>query len=185
MIFGWHSVVYIYKDTGYFSDHCPAQKLTPSSDNITSQFRNPGFAHSSVSPLPAYLSPNDAVSSSVNMADFPSGGVTSPLSNITPPAYHKTANANEEGSSSVHFDELSCEERIQVRAGEGASQTCKSQDEQFNLIFSLATGVNGILSFPSGILYDRLGTRVSRLFSMCVYSSTYCCGTLNFSTRKK
>nr|KAG5713243.1 hypothetical protein BaRGS_007770 [Batillaria attramentaria] len=44
-----------------------------------------------------------------------------------------------------------------VRADEGGtSRVCDSQDEQFNLIFSLATGINGMLSFPSempGLLY--------------------------------
>jgi hypothetical protein len=48
----------------------------------------------------------------------------------------------------------------------GKGHVCKPQDQQFNLIFSLATAINGALSFPSGILYDKLGTRISRIISM-------------------
>ncbi|KAK7505907.1 hypothetical protein BaRGS_00002629, partial [Batillaria attramentaria] len=55
---------------------------------------------------------------------------------------------------------------------EGGCETPKQSshgDEQFNLIFSLATGINGMLSFPSGILYDRLGTRISRIVSLVCF----------------
>ena len=174
MIFGWHSVVYIYKDTGYFSNHCPGPEthLDTVIDNITWNHHTPSPGHATFTSPQASLNPNDTISSSsssssINTADSTPRITTTAGSNlsVTTPVYYETGNLNDD-QNSVHFDILSCEEQIRVRSKEGVSQTCKPQDEQFNLVFSLATGVNGILSFPSGILYDRLGTRISRIISL-------------------
>ncbi|KAK7087540.1 equilibrative nucleobase transporter 1-like [Littorina saxatilis] len=157
VIFGWHSVVYVYKETGYFSDGCSAEKsLTPSA-NVTWQYHTPGTG------TPLNSSHDNAT---------PNGTVIR-SDNMTTTTLHDSGYSNQ--GNSIHYDDLSCEEKIQVQSETGVSQVCKSQDEQFNLVFSLATSINGILSFPSGILYDRLGTRISRIFSLVTFLAGQLC----------
>ncbi|XP_047441553.1 solute carrier family 43 member 3b [Mugil cephalus] len=47
---------------------------------------------------------------------------------------------------------------------------CSGQDEQFSLIFTIASFMNNFLTLPNGFLFDRFGTTVSRLFGICLYT---------------
>ncbi|XP_025089187.1 solute carrier family 43 member 3-like isoform X2 [Pomacea canaliculata] len=101
-----------------------------------------------------------------------------PISDLTSTAGFPTSqslvtSSNHKGS--ISFDELTCQEKLKALAEGSGSQVCKSQDEQFNLVFSLATSINGVLSFPSGFLYDRLGTRISRIISIVSFTAGQLC----------
>lgn len=56
----------------------------------------------------------------------------------------------------------------------GANSTqvldCSGQDEQFSLIFTIASFMNNFLTLPNGFLFDRFGTTVARLFGTCLYT---------------
>ncbi|KAJ0050083.1 hypothetical protein NL108_011817, partial [Boleophthalmus pectinirostris] len=43
---------------------------------------------------------------------------------------------------------------------------CRGQDEQFSLVFTIASFMNNFLTLPNGFLFDRFGTTVARLFAM-------------------
>ncbi|XP_028316256.1 solute carrier family 43 member 3b [Gouania willdenowi] len=47
---------------------------------------------------------------------------------------------------------------------------CSNQDEQFSLIFTVASFMNNFMTLPSGFLYDHYGTTVARLFSIFLYT---------------
>ncbi|XP_033489769.1 equilibrative nucleobase transporter 1-like [Epinephelus lanceolatus] len=47
---------------------------------------------------------------------------------------------------------------------------CSGQDEQFSLVFTIASFMNNFLTLPSGFLFDRFGTTVARLFGICLYT---------------
>ncbi|XP_056131585.1 solute carrier family 43 member 3b [Lampris incognitus] len=47
---------------------------------------------------------------------------------------------------------------------------CSVQDEQFSLVFTIASFMNNFLTLPNGFLYDRFGTTVARLFGISLYS---------------
>ncbi|CAH1801300.1 unnamed protein product, partial [Owenia fusiformis] len=49
--------------------------------------------------------------------------------------------------------------------------SCAAQDEQFNLIFAIAGAVVGILLVLSGMVFDRLGTLITRLLGSVVFLS--------------
>uniref|UniRef100_A0A3Q4GDW9 Solute carrier family 43 member 3b n=1 Tax=Neolamprologus brichardi TaxID=32507 RepID=A0A3Q4GDW9_NEOBR len=44
---------------------------------------------------------------------------------------------------------------------------CTEQDEQFSLIFTIASFMNNFLTLPNGFLFDRFGTTVTRLYGIC------------------
>lgn len=46
------------------------------------------------------------------------------------------------------------------------SADCAGQDEQFSLIFTIASFMNNFLMLPNGFLFDRFGTTVTRLYGM-------------------
>lgn len=46
------------------------------------------------------------------------------------------------------------------------SADCTEQDEQFSLIFTIASFMNNFLTLPNGFLFDRFGTTVTRLYGM-------------------
>uniref|UniRef100_H2LF43 Solute carrier family 43 member 3b n=1 Tax=Oryzias latipes TaxID=8090 RepID=H2LF43_ORYLA len=60
------------------------------------------------------------------------------------------------------------------------SLDCSAQDEQFSLVFTIASFLNNFLTLPNGFLFDRFGTTVARLFGIFLYTM----GTLmvSFST---
>lgn len=57
---------------------------------------------------------------------------------------------------------------------------CSGQDEQFSLVFTIASFMNNVLTLPNGFLFDLFGTTVARLFGIFLYTT----GTLmvSFST---
>lgn len=48
------------------------------------------------------------------------------------------------------------------------STDCSVQDEQFSLVFTIASFLNNFFTLPSGFLFDQFGTLVARLFGMWV-----------------
>ncbi|KAM7417622.1 hypothetical protein PAMA_017317 [Pampus argenteus] len=48
---------------------------------------------------------------------------------------------------------------------------CSRQDEQFSLIFTIASFMNNFLTLPNGFLFDRFGTTVARLFGIFLYTT--------------
>ncbi|XP_068570955.1 equilibrative nucleobase transporter 1-like [Cebidichthys violaceus] len=47
---------------------------------------------------------------------------------------------------------------------------CSGQDEQFSLVFTIASFVNNFLTLPNGFLFDHFGTTVARLFGIFLYT---------------
>lgn len=48
---------------------------------------------------------------------------------------------------------------------------CSGQDEQFSLVFTIASFMNNFLTLPNGFLFDRFGTTVARLLGISVYTT--------------
>ncbi|XP_020566551.1 solute carrier family 43 member 3-like isoform X2 [Oryzias latipes] len=48
---------------------------------------------------------------------------------------------------------------------------CTSQDEQFSLVFTIASFLNNFLSLVNGFLFDRFGTFMTRLLAIFVYTT--------------
>lgn len=48
---------------------------------------------------------------------------------------------------------------------------CSRQDEQFSLVFTIASFMNNFLTLPNGFLFDRFGTTVTRLFGIFLYTT--------------
>ncbi|KAM7389788.1 hypothetical protein PAMP_023744 [Pampus punctatissimus] len=48
---------------------------------------------------------------------------------------------------------------------------CSRQDEQFSLIFTIASFMNNFLTLPNGFLFDQFGTTVARLFGIFLYTT--------------
>lgn len=46
---------------------------------------------------------------------------------------------------------------------------CPPQDRLFNLIYVLAVVLNGVATFPCGVIWDKFGTRVLRVVSMITF----------------
>ncbi|XP_045897825.1 solute carrier family 43 member 3-like, partial [Micropterus dolomieu] len=47
---------------------------------------------------------------------------------------------------------------------------CSGQDEQFSLVFTIASFMNNFLTLPNGFLFDRFGTTVARLCGIFLYT---------------
>lgn len=145
IIFGWSSLVYVYKDVGYFADMCDVMGALPLHGNSSDQ--TPTISNASTASAVVFTT-------------------TTTLTNVT----SRTIDVE------VRLSELSFQKQMDVRSrDEGAGQIlCDSQDEQFNLIFSIAIGVTGVLCFPNGLMYDRMGTRFTRIVSLI----TFCAGAV-------
>ncbi|CAG5998926.1 unnamed protein product [Menidia menidia] len=48
---------------------------------------------------------------------------------------------------------------------------CSSQDEQFSMVFTIASFLNNFLSLVNGYLFDRFGTMVTRLLGISLYTT--------------
>ncbi|XP_041790136.1 solute carrier family 43 member 3a [Chelmon rostratus] len=48
---------------------------------------------------------------------------------------------------------------------------CSRQDEQFSLVFTIASFLNNFLTLVNGYLFDRFGTMVTRLLAICLYTT--------------
>ncbi|XP_064612367.1 equilibrative nucleobase transporter 1-like [Liolophura sinensis] len=128
IIFGWASLVYVYKDEGYFRHLCPLNQ---------SMLSNGSY-------------------SSVQEAQSGLFGV-----NIS--------QALGEISSAYDFNATSEDRLILPKV------TCKEQDNQFNLIFSISTVFTGIMCFVNGLLYDRFGTRLCRVIAIVCFIGAMLC----------
>uniref|UniRef100_H2L9T5 Solute carrier family 43 member 3a n=1 Tax=Oryzias latipes TaxID=8090 RepID=H2L9T5_ORYLA len=51
------------------------------------------------------------------------------------------------------------------------NSNCTSQDEQFSLVFTIASFLNNFLSLVNGFLFDRFGTFMTRLLAIFVYTT--------------
>ncbi|XP_053548253.1 equilibrative nucleobase transporter 1 [Bombina bombina] len=49
--------------------------------------------------------------------------------------------------------------------------TCPSQDEKLSLVFTIAAFINNVMAFPSGIIFDCLGTLVTRFIAIFLYTA--------------
>ncbi|XP_054647106.1 equilibrative nucleobase transporter 1-like isoform X1 [Dunckerocampus dactyliophorus] len=50
-------------------------------------------------------------------------------------------------------------------------QDCTGQDEQFALVFTIASFLNNFLTLLNGLIFDRFGTLVARLFGLFLHTS--------------
>ncbi|XP_036373237.1 solute carrier family 43 member 3-like [Megalops cyprinoides] len=48
---------------------------------------------------------------------------------------------------------------------------CSGQDEQFSLVFTIASFMNNFLTLPNGFLYDRFGTMAARILAISLYTT--------------
>ncbi|XP_035516480.1 solute carrier family 43 member 3-like [Morone saxatilis] len=56
-------------------------------------------------------------------------------------------------------------------SGNLTSADCSRQDEQFSLVFTIASFLNNFLTLVNGYLFDRFGTMVTRLLGICLYTT--------------
>ncbi|XP_062282012.1 solute carrier family 43 member 3b [Scomber scombrus] len=59
---------------------------------------------------------------------------------------------------------------VNVTQVNGTALDCSGQDEQFSLVFTIASFMNNFLTLPNGFLFDRFGTTVARLFGIFLYT---------------
>ncbi|KAL6486890.1 hypothetical protein MHYP_G00035160 [Metynnis hypsauchen] len=61
---------------------------------------------------------------------------------------------------------------VTVTEGNGTAITdCSAQDEQFSLIFTVASFMNNFLTLPNGFLFDHFGTRATRFLAIFLYTT--------------
>ncbi|KAI5617470.1 solute carrier family 43 member 3 [Silurus asotus] len=61
---------------------------------------------------------------------------------------------------------------VNVTGANGTTdKDCSAQDEQLSLIFTVASFMNNILTFPNGFLFDLYGTLTTRLLGICFYTT--------------
>lgn len=69
-----------------------------------------------------------------------------------------------------YFGEL-CINRPSSNSSTTNSTDCSRQDEQFSLVFTIASFLNNFLNLVNGFLFDRFGTMVTRLLAICCYTT--------------
>ncbi|XP_071093116.1 equilibrative nucleobase transporter 1-like [Haliotis cracherodii] len=158
VIFGWHSVVYVYKDEGYFADRCDVNNITGTQhiSNISS----------------TYFTSNTSGIHYVSSAATPRTALANSTS--TPHSLWSNATAS---STKAPATELSCDDQLKLSAS-GKGKTCAPQDEQFSLIFSLSTLITGLMCVVNGYLYDRFGTKFCRYICISCYIIGFVCQVL-------
>ncbi|XP_037546002.1 solute carrier family 43 member 3a [Nematolebias whitei] len=70
-----------------------------------------------------------------------------------------------------YFSELCVSNVSLTQAGEQTSSDCRDQDEQFSLVFTIASFLNNFLNLVNGFLFDRFGTLVTRLLGISLYTT--------------
>lgn len=60
---------------------------------------------------------------------------------------------------------------VNVTVNGTTAEDCRGQDEQFSLVFTIASFMNNFLTLPNGFLFDRFGTRVARVLGISVYTA--------------
>nr|XP_036852596.1 solute carrier family 43 member 3 isoform X2 [Manis javanica] len=69
-----------------------------------------------------------------------------------------------------YFEEL-CDLNVGPLGNATGQAGCKSQDERFSLIFTLASFMNNFMTFPTGYVFDYFKTTVARLIAIVLYTS--------------
>nr|XP_020748227.1 solute carrier family 43 member 3 [Odocoileus virginianus texanus]XP_020748228.1 solute carrier family 43 member 3 [Odocoileus virginianus texanus]XP_020748230.1 solute carrier family 43 member 3 [Odocoileus virginianus texanus]XP_020748231.1 solute carrier family 43 member 3 [Odocoileus virginianus texanus] len=69
-----------------------------------------------------------------------------------------------------YFEEL-CEPDAGPLGNATRLDDCRARDEQFSLIFTLASFMNNFMTFPTGYIFDRFQTTVARLIAIFLYTS--------------
>lgn len=69
-----------------------------------------------------------------------------------------------------YFEEL-CEPDAGLLGNATGLDDCRARDEQFSLIFTLASFMNNFMTFPTGYIFDRFQTTVARLIAIFLYTS--------------
>ncbi|XP_059202238.1 equilibrative nucleobase transporter 1-like [Centropristis striata] len=62
-------------------------------------------------------------------------------------------------------------ECINTTTANGTDLDCSGQDEQFSLVFTIASFLCIFMTLPSGFFFDRFGTAVSRLIAIVLYTA--------------
>ncbi|XP_026790824.1 solute carrier family 43 member 3a [Pangasianodon hypophthalmus] len=58
-----------------------------------------------------------------------------------------------------------------TQANGTTDKDCSAQDEQFSLIFTVASFMNNFLTFPNGFFFDLYGTMATRLLAIFLYTT--------------
>ncbi|XP_058161409.1 equilibrative nucleobase transporter 1 isoform X2 [Dasypus novemcinctus] len=69
-----------------------------------------------------------------------------------------------------YFQEL-CDQNVGQLSNATALADCKAQDEKFSLIFTLASFMENFVTMPTGYIFDRFKTTVTRLIAIFLYTS--------------
>ncbi|KAA0722107.1 Solute carrier family 43 member 3 [Triplophysa tibetana] len=69
--------------------------------------------------------------------------------------------------SECYFGEL-C---VNVTDASGEKSDCSPQDENFSLVFTVASFMNNFLTLPNGFFYDHFGTMATRLLAIILYTT--------------
>uniref|UniRef100_A0A8D1L2K7 Solute carrier family 43 member 3 n=1 Tax=Sus scrofa TaxID=9823 RepID=A0A8D1L2K7_PIG len=69
-----------------------------------------------------------------------------------------------------YFESL-CEPNATLMGNATGPADCSAQDEQFSLIFTVASFMNNFMTFPTGFIFDRFKTTVTRLLAIFLYTS--------------
>uniref|UniRef100_A0A5G2RG00 Solute carrier family 43 member 3 n=1 Tax=Sus scrofa TaxID=9823 RepID=A0A5G2RG00_PIG len=69
-----------------------------------------------------------------------------------------------------YFESL-CEPNATLMGNATGPADCRAQDEQFSLIFTVASFMNNFMTFPTGFIFDRFKTTVTRLLAIFLYTS--------------
>lgn len=60
---------------------------------------------------------------------------------------------------------------VNVTNTSGESSDCSPQDENFSLVFTVASFMNNFLTLPNGFFYDHFGTMATRLLAIILYTT--------------
>ncbi len=71
---------------------------------------------------------------------------------------------------SDHYFQDLCEQPLNLTGNATGKAECSAQDSKFSLIFTLASFANNFMIFPTGYIFDRLGTTVARLIAIFLYT---------------
>ncbi|XP_023124452.2 solute carrier family 43 member 3a [Amphiprion ocellaris] len=69
-----------------------------------------------------------------------------------------------------YFGEL-CINHPSINSSTTNNTDCSRQDEQFSLVFTIASFLNNFLNLINGFLFDRFGTMVTRLLAISCYTT--------------
>jgi len=157
-IFGWSSLVYVFKKDGYFEDLCGDVAINNSFVIVS----DPAPASVDIFPLALATSPS-----------ILSTRVTAAISEKTTQIWsHSPLTVTSRPRNAVYNSSNDYSYGPGVDGDHGRSHTvnsCAAADEQFNLIYTLAVVVAGVTVLFSGYMMDRLGTRLCRCIGMYVY----------------